>query len=35
VRAAGMTGWPNSATTDLETVAPVDRLGALLHRLQA
>jgi AraC-like DNA-binding protein len=35
VRAAGKTGRPNHATTDLHAVAPVDRLGALLHRLQA
>jgi AraC-like DNA-binding protein len=35
VRAAGKTGWPDRAAIDLNTVAPVDRLGALLHRLQA
>ena len=35
VRAAGKTDRRNLVTTDLEGMAPVDRLGALLHRLQA
>jgi len=35
VRTAGKTGRPNRVTADLQAIAPVDRLGALLHRLQA
>ena len=35
VRAAGKSARPSQSTTDLAAVPPVDRLGALLHRLQA
>ena len=35
VRAASKAGRPTQTRTDLAAVPPADRLGALLHRLQA